>query len=244
MKFFIFTFLLCNVLTKLQAQQFHHTVRIEFEKTVYVKQVFKDLEPDWFERIKERLQETSLTRHEFIGDTSHSVFRPLGEPEYDSRSFYKGFADKNVVYNNYKTKKSVAQKPVFEETFLIEDSLLNIKWKLTADTRLIAGYECRKAIGLIDDSITVFAFYTDEILVSGGPESIHGLPGMILGLGMPRIHSTWFATRVEVNGVNMTAVKPVSKGKKISRTEMIQAIEKALKDWGNYGRNLIWNFLI
>src|SRR5215213_6087812 len=201
-----------------QAQtQFHPEVKIEFEKTVYVKQLYKAIEPTWYERIKDRLPETSITYYDFIGDTTKSVFKSGRETQYDPRSFYQGIADKNTVYNDYKAQTTVTQKPVFEETFLVQDSLLKIKWKLTADTRNIAGYECRKAIGFIDDSITIFAFYTDEILISGGPESANGLPGMILGLGMPRIHTTWFATKVEINGVDMNKVKPETKGKKVNR---------------------------
>ncbi len=91
---------------------------------------------------------------------------------------------------------------MFEETFLIEDSLLKIKWKLTPDTRTIAGYECRKAVGILSDTITLFTFYTDELMITGGPEGIHGLPGMILGIGIPRLHTTWFATKVEINNIN------------------------------------------
>ena len=67
---------------------------------------------------------------------------------------------------------------------------------------------------------------------------------MILGLGMPRIHTTWFATKVEVNGVDMKKVAPVTKGKKVDRRSMIQSIDKVLKNWGSYGKNLILNFVI
>jgi GLPGLI family protein len=52
----------------------------------------------------------------------------------------------------------------------VEDSLLKIKWKITADTRNIAGFECRKAVGILFDTVAVFAFYTDELMISGGPE--------------------------------------------------------------------------
>lgn len=148
------------------------------------------------------------------------------------------------MYNDYRTGKTITQKPVFEETFLMEDSLLNIRWKLTADTRTIAGYDCRKAIGFIDDTLAVFAFYTDEILVNGGPEGIHGLPGMILGVGVPRLHATWFATKVEVNGVSASNLAPATKGKKVDRKKMIAGLDDVLKNWGKYGRNMILNFVI
>ena len=223
---------------------FQATVKIEFEKTVYVHQLFKALEPQWYERTKDRLPESSLTYFDFIGDTVKSIYKPGKEVLFDPRSLYKGIADKNIVYNDYLTGTTITQKPVFEETFLVLDSFLKIKWKITADTRSIAGFECRKAVGLIDDSITLFAFYTDEILISGGPESVNGLPGMILGLGMPRIHTTWFATKVEINGIDMNKVVPATNGNKLNRKTMIQSLDKVLKAWGNYGKNMVWNFVI
>ena len=223
---------------------FHSSVKIEFEKTVYVRQLYKALEPEWYERIKDRLPQTSITYYDFVGDTTKSLFKPGRETQYDPRSFYQGIADKNIVYNDYASGTTITQKPVFEETFLVQDSLVNIKWKITSDTRNIAGFECRKAIGTIDDTITVFAFYTDEILINAGPESVNGLPGMILGLGMPRIHTTWFATKVELTDINMTKIVPATKGKKVNRQTMIQSLDKVLKNWGDYGKNLIWNFVI
>jgi GLPGLI family protein len=149
-----------------------------------------------------------------------------------------------VVFTDFKAGKVVAQKPVFEETFLMEDSVSRIKWKITADTRIIAGYECRKAIGILDDTVGIFAFYTDEIMISGGPEGIHGLPGMILGVGIPRLHATWFATKVEVFDVNMNAVTPATKGKKVNKATMMTALDKVLRQWGNYGSKMIVNFAI
>ena len=244
MKNIIFLPILLACSTIFGQVKFHSAVKIEFEKTVYVRQLYKALEPEWYERIKDRLPEQSLTYFDFIGDTTRSIYKPGKEAQYDPRSFYQGIADKNVVYNDYQTRATIVQKPVYEETFLVQDSMMKIKWKLTADTRIIAGYECRKAIGTIDDSITVFAFYTDEILVSAGPEGANGLPGMILGLGMPRIHTTWFATKVEAGNADMNKVKPATKGKKVTRSEMIQSLDKVLKNWGDYGKNMIWNFVI
>lgn len=236
---FCFSFVAINAQT-----QFLNTVKIEFEKTVYVKQLIKSIEPEWYEMIKDRVKETSVSYFDFIGDTTKSIYKTGREVDYDPRSPINGLADKNVVYNDYKAKTTITQKPVFEETFLVQDSLLKIKWKLTSDTRNIAGFECRKAIGFIDDTIAVFAFYTDEILVNGGPESANGLPGMILGMGIPRIHTTWFATKVETNGVDIKKVLPATKGKKVDRKTMIGSLDKVLRQWGDYGKNLIFNYVI
>ncbi len=223
---------------------FFGTIKVEFEKTIYVRQQYKELEPEWYERIKEGLPATYVSYYDFIGDTTKSIYKPSREGVINARHWYRPIADKNVVYSDYKTGKAVSQKPVFEETFLVEDSLAKIKWKITGDTREIAGFECRKAVGILNDSIGVFAFYTDQLLIPGGPESIHGLPGMILGMGVPRLHITWFATKVEVNGVNLSSVVPATKGKKVTHRTMMESLDKIAKRWGDYGRKLILNFAI
>ncbi|HEY2720208.1 MAG TPA: GLPGLI family protein, partial [Chitinophagaceae bacterium] len=193
---------------------------------------------------KDRIPEQVVNYYDFIGDTSKSIYKPGKDTPFDPKSWYESVADKNIVYTDYQSGKIIAQKPVYEETFLIEDSLLKIKWKLNPDTRVIAGFECRKAFGIIDDSIGVIAFYTDEILIPGGPESVGGLPGMILGLSVPRLHATWIANSVQAVGVNMNTVVPSTKGKKVTRKTMVDQLENVLKNWGNYGKKMIVNFLI
>ena len=223
---------------------FHNTVKIEFEKTVYVRQLYKESIPRWYETIKARLPETMVTYFDFIGDSTKSIFKPGKEVKQDPRMINEFAADKNQVYTDFKTGKLIAQKPIYEETFLVDDTLSKIKWKLTSDTRMIAGYECRKAVGILNDSIGVFAFYTDEIMVSGGPESITGLPGMILGMGIPKIHATWFATKVEVNNINMNAVTPATKGKKVTTKTMTESLERVFKSWGEEGKKLLLIYAI
>ena len=162
----------------------------------------------------------------------------------DPRMWYRPVGDKNIVYTDYRRGISISQKPVFEETFLVEDSLAKIKWKITSDVRNIAGYDCRKAVGILNDSIAIFAFYSDELLINGGPEGIHGLPGMILGVGIPRLHATWFATKVEVFDIKMNKVTPATKGKKVTRIGLMNALSPIAKDWGTYGSKLLVNFVI
>lgn len=224
---------------------FHPQVRIQFEKVIYVRQQYKELFSEWYDQFKNMIPEKVVNEYEFLGDTTQSIFRETKEAVLPQNTWYEQVADKNVVFNNYATGRTVTQKPVAEETFMIDDSLLKIRWKLTNDTRAIAGYDCRKAIGFVDDTLAIFAFYTDELLVQGGPESVHGLPGMILGMGVPRLHATWFATKVEVNGVNTAAVKPpAGKGKKVNRSQMMSQLDAVMKNWGKYGSSMRLNFLL
>lgn len=226
--------------------EFFPTVKIQYEKTTSVRALYRELEENssWFQQWQERYPVTVLNYYEFIGDTTQSLYKPTKDVITDPRAWFRPVGDKNIIYNDYRTGTTISQKPVFEETFLMQDSLPKIKWKITGDIRTIAGYDCRKAVGILDDSIAIFAFYTDQLMVSGGPENISGLPGMILGMGIPRLHATWFATKVEVFDVNMKTVIPATKGKKVNRATMLQALSKVLKEWGTYGSKLIIHFQI
>jgi GLPGLI family protein len=226
-------------------QSFFSTVKVEYEKTVYVHQLAKEIDQEWYDWIKDKMPAANISYCDFIADESGSIFKPGREIASNKRGFMDISETKNQVYTNFANGTTTSLKPVFEETFLVEDSLSKIKWKLTADTRIIAGYECRKAVGIIDDSVGVFAFYTDEITVPGGPESIHGLPGLILGMGIPRLHATWFATKVETNGVSTAAVKaPTGKAKKVNKMALFQQLDKVLKSAGTWGAKMILVYII
>ncbi len=127
-----------------------------------------------------------------------TLFRPVEETETNS-GFFGGnpiVSQNNVIYTNLAMASSIAQKKVYEETFLVKDSIRKINWKITTEMRDIAGYQCRRANAIVLDSIYVVAFYAEKIPVSGGPESFTGLPGMILGVALPHENITWFATKV------------------------------------------------
>ncbi|MEI9945469.1 MAG: GLPGLI family protein [Chitinophagaceae bacterium] len=219
---------------------FFDKVSIEYAKTLSLGPLIKEVEPEWYEEAKDRLPKEMVGYYNFSSDGKKSLYKRTKEAVMPRNFGIPSFADENTVYNDYTTNTTVTQKPVFEETYLIQDSLLNIKWKITADTRNIAGFECRKAVGILFDTVAVFAFYTDEIMVNGGPEGINGLPGMILGVGIPRLHVTWFATKVNIaTDAELKTLTPVTKGKKTNRAKMLNSINTAMKNWGNWGSKML-----
>jgi GLPGLI family protein len=219
--------------------QFFSTVKIEFEKTVAQHAFMKELDPQWYEFAKDHVPANNVTYFDFVGDSAHSIYKPGRETGNNQRNWFDQLGAKNIVYTDYSKSSSISQKPVYEETFLVQDSLLKIKWKITPDTRNIAGFQCRKAVGILFDTVAVFAFYSEELMIPGGPEGIHGLPGMILGMGIPRLHATWFATKVQVVGVPVSQIHPETKGKKVNRKDMLETIYKVMKDWDVWGKKML-----
>ena len=138
---------------------------------------------------------------ELYFDPAHTLYQPQ-DPNIDySRTFVIPVAYKNKVFNNLASKEAITVKQAFEKSFFVKDTVRNIHWKLTEETREIAGYQCRRANALLFDSIYVVAYYADEILPKGGPEAFNGLPGMILGLAIPHQHLTIFAKSVSIQDV-------------------------------------------
>lgn len=129
----------------------------------------------------------------------------------DSMSLYQVQKDKkpNSVYDQWQFKTYLfsdlnknyrfINREYEGKTAVFEDTIPTIKWKLIHETRKIANFNCRKALGVINDSIYIVAFYAEELLFEGGPEGITGLPGTILGLAIPRFGLTWFAESVDLN---------------------------------------------
>jgi len=244
-KHFIIAFVtLLSAIVVHSQENFIGQVSIEYAKTVAYWPLAKEMWPDWFDRQKDYMPKEVVSYFNFTGDSTRSVYKRTREPHIQAGLWAWLNGDENEVYNDYKSGTTITQKPVYEQIYLLQDSMLNIKWKITPDTRTIAGFNCRKAIGILFDTVAVFAFYTDEIMINGGPEGMHGLPGMILGVGIPRLHTTWFATNVKVLSVNMNTVKPATKGKKTDRASMLSTIRKAMKDWDEYGQKMLLAFTI
>lgn len=227
----------------LQAQQFISSAMIEFEVKTNNHKTFGD--GIFAEMFKDKIPQFSTSWYHYTFNNNRSVYKFDRRDERTKLPFNNAYADDNFWYNDYNAGTFTDLKFVFDNNYLLSDSLMKIDWKLSPnETREIAGFNCRKATGIIFDSVYVFAFYTDEITISGGPMGIHGLPGMILGITIPRMFTSWIATKVQVNGVNTTIIAPPQKGKKKKATELQTAVSKATKDWGRWGQQSIWNIFL
>jgi len=219
---------------------------IEYEKTVNMFAIFqkginKDnesfLQPAYEQYKKNQPQFKKLKSVLNFADNK-TLFTPI-EDENSNGGFWGNDAmvkQNNITFTDLLSQSFISQKKVFEETFLLKDSTRDIHWKITDETRDIAGYTCRRANALILDSVYVVAFYTEQIPVPGGPESFTGLPGMILGLALPHENITWFATKVIEMTVEPKALTPPKKGKPVNNKELFKTLIAAMKGWGDYAQ--------
>lgn len=196
MKYIICCYILCVLILPAAAQPFITKGKIEFERKYNVHKAFED-DNEFTENIKTQIPQFSITYFDMIFDDSRSLYR-FDQDNPANKPAFMDIAFENTVLTDFNTRKFSGSKKMYTESFLVQDSLVKFNWKITSETRKIAGFNCRRAETIIMDSVYVVAFYTDEILLPGGPESFNGLPGMILGIALPRLHLTMFATKVEL----------------------------------------------
>ena len=217
--------------------------KIEFErKTNTHRLYFSGDESSFWEEFKKLIPQFKTDYFNLFFNEDRSIYKIGKESNEAKTGFFESPANENTVFKDLTQQKSISQKQVFESQFLISDSLKRSEWKLLPETRTIAGFECHKALTKICDSVVVVAFYTDEIIPSDGPESFGGLPGMILEIAIPRLYTTWTATKLEgVTEIEEKLIAPPLKGKKASQKEMAAKVNDGIKDWGEkYRDRALW----
>jgi GLPGLI family protein len=224
--------------------QFITKGKILYEKTVNQHKPLEEEGSDneWWKEMMKSFPKILKDQYELKFNESRSVYK-LEKENTDNKYMWgsKPNETDNVI-NELASQLVSIQREIFENTYMIKDSLRNFEWKITQETREIAGFECKKAVTKICDSVVVVAFYTDQIPVSAGPESMGGLPGMIMGLAIPRLYTTWFATKLELVDPTIQQLNPSQKGKKVNWMQLNAELKKGMKDWGKNGHRLMWGF--
>lgn len=205
----------------------------------------------WAEGMKDKLPtfKSSFFKLSFSENLTQYVFDHYDDKEKippflrqnDEKSFWEHDFDRSTYLSN---------KELFGTLFSIRDSIPKIKWKLGNENRIISGFNCRKATGIIMDSVYVFAFYTNEITTPGGPATIHGLPGMILGVTIPRLYTSLMAISITPMEKDPEFLKPEESPKTYSRKTVIEAVRKSTSGWNSEGDSnnfldqIFWNLLL
>jgi len=214
------------------AQVTHGKITYERKTNLFKKYKDDDGMKNW---IREE-NKNKVDVFELYFNDSISVFKPQ---DSDLRENYSWTTSKNIVYQNFKTNKQLSVKSLWEEEMFMEDTIQKKEWKITSSKRTIAGYSCRKAIWYMNDSTPIYAWYTNEIIPSVGPESFCKLPGAILGVATEDGGVIYFAKSVETTATDVKAVIPKKGKNKVYTTKELRT--KLEKDYGknSWGKSLL-----
>ncbi len=234
MKPILFLFTILFTATATNAQQFIDKAIIEYEVKTSIKKTMSN--DSWAEMMKDNMSEFKTAFYTYTFADNKSIYK---FDRWDASTkvplWYKQDDEENIWHFDFTAGKINVQKQVQGTKLNVADSIPAIEWKISNENREIAGFNCRKAVGKIMDSVYVFAFYTDEITIPGGPCSISGLPGTILGMTIPRLYTSYIATKVTLTGVKDADIKPATSKKYYTYASLKSIIEEKTKDWYSWG---------
>jgi len=132
----------------------------------------------------------------FITNNQESIFKAQKSGLLESHVGYKlaltrgGLNTTGVYYCNEISKKSVHQREVIGQLFLVSQPFNKVKWQLENTTQIIGGFTCLKATATsirIDsrgrEHFSYFvAWYTPQIPLTLQPLGYNGLPGLLVRL--------------------------------------------------------------
>lgn len=243
-KFIILVFMILHF-TSIYAQKIITSGVLTYERKENMFKLLESMEDDsWSEILRQNLPKYRTDIFELKFTINETFYNVTLEDENPMANWWRA-ASTNKVKADFKSSRMQSEKTIYERIYMIDDTLPQMKWKIYDEYRDISGYSCRKASTIIHDSIYAIAFYCEDIPVSGGPESFNGLPGMILGLVIPRLNTTWFVTNVRAQTFQPNDLDLKSgKLKSVKISEYLNELKMDVKDWGKYGPRLIWRALI
>jgi GLPGLI family protein len=162
----------------------------------------------------------------------------------------------DIIYYNKKENKNYIQKDFMGSEFLVKQPLIDYKWKIVMEQKMIKGYPCMKAQK--EDSLYVVeAWFSSQIPVSSGPKGLYGLPGMILEAKFIKIKKEGEVKKkgrkmmmmqdfamdviitadvIEIKEVNDRMVKAPSKGTEVKSEQAYnKLIKERVKKWQKGG---------
>ena len=212
-KTIVFIYLLLNIV-EFSGQITHGVILFE-RKTNLLKKYKSQESQRWL-----RGEKVKIDRFNLHFSPEKSVFMPI-ESAVPSKADWA--TSKNTVLQDFDNNERVSIYNLFGDQKIVKDELIQRTWKITERKRNIAGYNCRRAIWNKNDSTRIYAWYTDQLIPSTGPETFNGLPGTILGLANEDGGVVYFAKLVQEKYQNVDEIISDIKIKNFST-------EKELKD--------------
>lgn len=206
----------------------------------------RENESSWLDNIKSGVTKYTISYYDYTFSNNKSIYTfnhldQKNKSQWENDINYEG----NTWYHDFNAGTGAYKRNFWGDEFNFTDSIKELDWKLVpTESRMIAGFNCRKAYTVLFDSVYVFAFYTDEITISGGPVGLHGLPGMILGVTIPRMYTSWMATKVNVASVDEKKIVSPAGKKSKRREEVLKKFMQKAEEDGKWMQKNIWNFFL
>jgi len=127
----------------------------------------------WVTNLKSIYQEKYTTSQDWDKEDKVKTHDPNGIEIYSDIPYdpyiQVDIKNKEILFFNY----------IINNNYIIRDNYVDLKWKITQETKKIADYNCIKATTNFRGREWI-AWFAPDIPVPFGPWKLHGLPGLIL----------------------------------------------------------------
>lgn len=213
----------------------------------------KPVPPEWKVYYIQRFELSFAGEVSLYRETSDPVMMTdrSGEGRTPSESAGGGEYLSDITIFSDREKETVAEEAEFlGKRFLISDSLRRLSWKISNETKTVAGHVCQKAVAARPelrryrrrsyadtsttythlDTVPIVAWFTAEIPANVGPDEFMGqLPGLILEMDIDNGKIFYKAVSIKTE-VDKGKIKSPGKGKKMTAAEFAKYKDMTLKE--------------
>ncbi len=235
----------------LSAQQIQG--KVTYNRTVKLQMSFAGM-PGGMEQ---HLPSSRTDKYELVFGNNQSLWKQ-GEQEQEEEPTMGGegmqirmvvAGSNDVLYSNFDNSRKVEKREMFDKTFIVDDTITKLKWKMTGESKMILNHNCMKAEAVrmskrttmnmdngklerkeIDDTAKIVAWFAMDIPVSAGPSEFQGqLPGLILELDVRNGDQVYLATGISETA-DLSMIKEPTGKKKYTQEEFKKERDKMLEE--------------
>lgn len=189
------------------------------------------ISPEKFKELPDVIQQSALEKNQYILTLSDNMSEYRKDPASEKKNMIAPEIKTTVImeqnekyfYKDYAHNELLFEISSGDIIFQGKDNLQGWDWKITDETKMIAGYKCQKATS---DFLgyPFIAWFTKDLPKNAGPDKFNSLPGTILSAGTGKYEYT--ATLVTITKDKTAIDKPVFKDKTYTMAEANEMIKK------------------
>lgn len=241
----------------IQAQQ--HSGTVIYERTSKLQFSFAGM-PGGMEQ---QVPTTRTDKFEMIFGNNKSLWKQAENENNDEGSFTSDngthirmivAGSNDVLYADLEKGRKVESRELMDKSFIIDDSIHKLKWKMTGETKTILNHNCMKATASrtskrtmmnmdngvmtrteVNDTSAIIAWFATDIPVAAGPGEFQGqLPGLILEMDVKDGTQIFKAVSISEKA-DLGAIKEPAGKKRYTTAEFAVEREKMMKEMEQNG---------
>jgi len=246
--------LLAASLAIVSAQAQQKQGKVTYDRTVKLQISFSGMPAG----MEQQMPSSRTDKYELVFGNNQSLWKQAEQEPADDATSFGGegmqvrmvvAGNNDVLFSNFDNNRKVEKREMFDKTFIIDDTITKLKWKMTGESKLILDHNCMKAEAVriskrmtmnmdngkmerkeIEDTAKIIAWFAMDIPVSAGPSEFQGqLPGLILEMDIRNGDQVYKASSISETA-DLTVLKEPAGKKKITAEEFKTEREKLMKE--------------